>query len=140
MGRVDGPTEAAVKRCPRIETNSIVNRLLLVRRENMVSVTPADRLQLTQHQIGGRWMGPDGPVILTKDCTASVLRQEECFFNRDLCNNNNNQKKILKKRKRTKEILQKMEMSKPWFKYGFQQLIMCFRYKYMLYFHHNDVC
>lgn len=40
----------------------------------------ADRVQLTQHQIVERWMGPDGPVILTKDYTASVLRKKERFL------------------------------------------------------------
>lgn len=80
------PTQAAVKRSPRIQTNCIVNRLLLVKRENTVSIMHADRVQLTQHQIVERWMGPDGPVILTKDYTASVLRKKEPFFNIDLQN------------------------------------------------------
>lgn len=113
MGRAEGPTQAAVQRCPRIQTNSIVNRVLVVSRENRVSITPADRLQLTQHQIGGRWMGPDGPVSLTKDSAASVLPREEGLFNRDPWNNNNT-------KKRTEETLEKTEMSKAWFKYEFQ--------------------
>lgn len=51
-----------------------------------MSIMHADRVQLTQHQIVERWMGPDGPVILTKDYTASVLRKKERFFNIDLWN------------------------------------------------------
>lgn len=50
----------------------------------------ADRVQLTQHQIGERWMGPDGPVILTKDYTASVLWKKKLFFNTDLWNKKDN--------------------------------------------------
>lgn len=50
----------------------------------------ADRVQLTQHQIVERWMGPDGPVILTKDCTASVLWKKKRFFNTDLWNKKDN--------------------------------------------------
>lgn len=69
-----------MKRSPRIQKNCIVNRLLLVKRENTVSIMHADRVQLTQHQIVKRWMGPDGPVILTKDYTASVLRKKERFL------------------------------------------------------------
>lgn len=79
-----------MKRSPRIQKNGIVNRLLLVKRENTVSIMHADRVQLTQHQIGERWMGPDGPVILTKDYTASVLWKKKLFLNTDLWNKKDN--------------------------------------------------
>lgn len=35
-------------------------------------------------------MGPDGPVILTKDYTASVLWKKKLFFNTDLWNKKDN--------------------------------------------------
>ena len=31
-----------------------------------MSILAPDRVQLTLDQIAARWMGPDGPVILTK--------------------------------------------------------------------------
>lgn len=35
-----------------------------------MSILASDRMQLTQDQITARWMGPDGPVILTKGLSA----------------------------------------------------------------------
>ena len=49
------------------------------KRENIVSVWAGDSMQLTQDQITARWMGPDGPVSLTKGSTVSALQKGDIF-------------------------------------------------------------
>lgn len=49
-----------------------------------MSILASDRVQLTQDQIATRWMGPDGPVILTKGLTVSALQKGDVFLHRAL--------------------------------------------------------